>query len=251
MAQNLDFISAKELFGAKSKLAEQIVDDTISGIAALGGTYQIVTALAALVFIFILVRYFDLFMQLLVSSFSSQSSNSDFQLYSREAKNIELIVSLAGTLLLALLIMRLSVMDWVAPYLEIGPETSTWAIGGLTFAGILATMLGERILLYIAGVLSNRADACTTIWHTKLLYFSLVLVLIAPMLVLALLTEGLVAKIALCISVAICSLSLILFLKATFLLFRTQRFSIFHWILYLCALEIFPLSLLLAPIARG
>ena len=71
------------------------------------------------------------------------------------------------------------------------------------------------------------------------------------MLILMLLSEGIVAKIALYISVAICSVSLILFIKETFLLFRAQRFSIFHWILYLCALEIFPLSLLLAPIVRG
>ena len=89
------------------------------------------------------------------------------------------------------------------------------------------------------------------LWHMKLLYFSLSVVIISPMVILTLLTDGLVAKIALYTSAAICSLSLILFIKETFLLFRTQRFSIFHWILYLCALEIFPLSLLLAPIARG
>ncbi|MBQ5352799.1 MAG: DUF4271 domain-containing protein, partial [Alistipes sp.] len=49
----------------------------------------------------------------------------------------------------------------------------------------------------------------------------------------------------------VCMLTaLILFVKETFLFFVSQKISILHWILYLCALEIFPLSLLLAPILR-
>ena len=112
-------------------------------------------------------------------------------------------------------------------------------------------MLGERILLLFVGVVSERHDVCKEIWHTKLLYFSIVIILLSPLLVLTLLTDGRVAQIALFASVLVCSLSLVLFIKETFLLFRTQRFSIFHWFLYLCALEIFPLSLLLAPIVRG
>ena len=251
MEQTIDLIPAKELFGAQSQLAEKVVDNSISGISSLGGGYQVATAIAALLFIFILVRYFDLFVQLVISAFSFQSNNSDFQLFSREAKNIEIVTSLTGSILLALLVMRLSVMRWSAPFLGVGPDTSVWALGGMTLVGIITLVLGERLLLYVIGFLSDKSNACTAIWHTKLLYFSWVMVLLAPLLILVLLTEGLVAQIALYLSVAVCSLSLILFIKETFLLFRTQRFSIFHWILYLCALEIFPLSLLLAPILRG
>ena len=87
-------------------------------------------------------------------------------------------------------------------------------------------------------------------WHIKLLHFSTSIIAVTPFVILTLLTEGVVAQIAFYISVAVSSLSLILFVKDSFLLFNTQRFSIFHWILYLCALEFFPLSLLLAPIVR-
>lgn len=116
---------------------------------------------------------------------------------------------------------------------------------------ILATMFGERLMLYVVGAVSGRNDACNTIWHIKLLHFSLIIILLSPLLILVLLTEGVVARLALYTSIAVCSLTLILFVKETFLLFRAQRFSIFHWFLYLCALEFFPLSLLLAPIVRG
>lgn len=251
MEQILDIIPAEELFGTKSQLVAEYLDNPISGIASLGGAYQIATAVAALLFIFILARYFDLFRYLLLSSFSNQSRSSDMGLISRDTHNIKLVTTFNGALLLALLMMRLSVMDLTAPILGVGPDLSAWAIGGVTLGGIIATLFGEGLVIYLLGIVVGHQDACNNLWNIKLLYFCLSIVLLSPMLILTLLTEGLVAKIALYVSVAICSLSVILFVKETFLLFRSQRFSIFHWILYLCALEIFPLSLLLAPILRG
>ena len=251
MEQTLNNISATELFGATSRLVVQNGDTTISGIASLGGAYQAATAVVALLFIFILVRYFEQFRYLIISSVSKQSSRSDVHIYSAEIKNIELFTGSTGVLLLSLLLMRLSVVEELKELVAPIYSLSVWGIGGVALLGITATMFVERVMLYIIGAVSGRNDACDSIWHIKLQYFNLVIILLAPMLILVLLTESLVAQIAFYISVAICSLSLILFIKETFLLFRAQRFSIFHWILYLCALELFPLSLLLAPIARG
>ena len=251
MLQILNFIPAEEVYGAKSRLVEQVSSEPLSGIGSLGSFYQVATAIIALLFIFILVRHFDLFRHLIESSISKQKKNSDIQIFSAELKNIKHFTSLVGTLLLSLLVMRLSVEDWAAPMFAPMAEMSAWEIGGITLGAILTLMLGERILLFFVGVVSERGGLCREIWHTKLLYFSLAIVLLSPMLILGLLTDGRVANIALFVSVIVCLLSLILFIKETFLLFRTQRFSIFHWFLYLCALEIFPLSLLLAPIVRG
>ena len=251
MEQILTNISAEELFGTASRVAEQGGENALLGIASLGGAYQAATAAVALLFIFILVRYFNLFSHLILSSISKQSNRTDLHIYSADVKNIEIFSSAIGVVLIALMAMRLSVMEDVKQLLGIYPTLSGWELGGVTFAGVVATMLSERILLYFAGVLSGRHDACKEIWHTKLLHFSIVIIVTSPLMILTLLTEGIIAKFALYTSVAVCSLSLILFVKETFFLFRTQRFSIFHWFLYLCALEIFPLSLLLAPIARG
>ena len=251
MEQHLSPISPEELFGPASHLVAQGGDMVLSGIASLGPTYQIATGVAALLFIFILVRYFDLFRYLIISSISKKSDRSDIHIYSAEIKNIEIFTSLMGVILLSLSVMRISVIEDIRPYLSIPSTLSAWAIGAIAFVAVLATMFGERIMLYIIGAISGRNDACNTIWHIKLLHFSLIIILISPMLILLLLTEGIVAKLTFYTSVTICLISLILFIKETFLLFQTQRFSIFHWILYLCALEIFPLSLLLAPILRG
>lgn len=251
MLQATNYISAEELFGATCRMVAEGNLAGLSGIASLGSMYQLATGVIALLFIFILVRYFDIFRYLVLSSVSKRINRSDIHIYSAEIKNIEIITSLVGTVLIALLVMRMSVMEEFRFITSPLSLFSAWSIGGSVLAGILATMCGERLMLYIIGVVSGRNDACNTIWHTKLLYFCVIIIILSPMLILSLLTEGLVTQIALYISVAVCLISLILFIKETFLLFRTQRFSIFHWILYLCALEIFPLSLLLAPILRG
>ena len=249
--EQLSNISAEELFGTASRLVEQAGNNTLLGIASLGGAYQVATGVVALLFIFILVRHFDLFRYLIISSFSKQSNRSDIHIYSSELKNIELITSLMGVMLLSLLVMRLSVFDITKTFFASLHPLSVWKIGGVSLVAILATMFGERLMLYVVGAVSGRNDACNTIWHIKLLHFSLIIILLSPLLILVLLTEGVVARLALYTSIAVCSLTLILFVKETFLLFRAQRFSIFHWFLYLCALEFFPLSLLLAPIVRG
>ena len=251
MEQTLNSISAEELFGTASQLAKQLEGNTLSDIASLGGAYQVATAVVALLFIFISVLYSDLFRYLIASSIRKQGNRPDIHIYSAELKNIELFTSLMGVMLLSLLVMRLSAWGETKHLFSALASSSVWWLGGMAFVAIFATMFGERVLLYVVGAISGRNDACNTIWHTKLLHFSITIILLSPLLILALLTDGLGVKIALYTSIAVCSLTLISFVKETFLLFRTERFSIFHWILYLCALEIFPISLLLAPIVRG
>lgn len=251
MEQTLNHISAQEMFGAASELVVEQGNGVLSGIASLGTMYQIATGVVALLFIFIMVRYFDLVRYLLLSTVSKRIDRSDIHIYSAEINNIEIVTSLAGISLISLLMMRFTVTDTIQSRLSPLLHLPAWGVGALSFASILLMLFGERITLLAIGAVSGRNSACNSIWHIKLLHFSIAIILLSPLLILALLTEGRVAQIALFSSVAVCSVSLILFVKETFSLFRAQRFSIFHWILYLCALEIFPLSLLLAPIVRG
>lgn len=249
--EELNKISAEELFGEVSRLVESSDMGAQTGLASLGSMYQVATALVALLFIFISVRYLDLFRYLIISMVSKRVDRSDLHSFAADIRNVEITTSLAGFSLIALLAMRLLVIpEYMSLFAPLGAMT-VWEIGLYTFVSIVAVVALERGLLYIIGIVSERSSACNDIWHIKLLHFTTTIIAISPLLIFALLTEGLATRIALYASVAICSLSLILFIKETFSLFRAQRFSIFHWILYLCALEIFPLSLLVAPIVRG
>ncbi len=250
MVENLNPISAQELFGEASKLALYESEAPLSGIATLGSMYQIATGAVSLLFIFIFIKYYNLFGYLLLSCIGIKEKRSSLHSFGAEIKNIEIFTSISGLLLLTLFVMRLVVM----PELEamVSPlGLNAWAIGGMVMGATLLLISCERGMIYLIGIICERERACKDIWHIKQLHFSTVIILLTPLLILALMTEGTATKIALSCSVAVCLIAVILFIKDTFLFFRAQRFSIFHWILYLCALEFFPLSLLLAPIARG
>lgn len=251
MIEELNNISAEELFGRASRLVAQVGEGSISDIVSLGTMYQILTGIIALLFIYVSVRYFDIIIHLLLSSLSKRISRPDNHIYTAEIKNIKIITSAIGVALLSLLMMRLSVMQPLAKILTPILVLPPWAIGGLTLVGIVLVILCERVMLYIVGFVSGSQPFCNTIWHLKMLYFSTTVIIIAPLVILLLLSDGIVAEIAFWALFALYSISFVLFTKETFLLFHAQRFSIFHWILYLCALEIFPLSLFFAPIVRG
>ncbi|MBO7219729.1 MAG: DUF4271 domain-containing protein [Alistipes sp.] len=251
MGEILNIISAEELFGAESVLLSQNGGVAMPGIESLGSLYQLAVGVLAIFFTAIFVNFFELFRHLVISSISGKAKRLDMHIYSSDIKNIEIVTSIVGTILLALLVMRLSVMEGVSSLFAPLGHLSYWGLGASAFLAIVAMMAGERAMLYVVGLVSGRQGACNDIWHIKLLHFSLVIILLSPFLLFALLTDGTSATVALYISVAICSVLFIFFLKETFSLFRAQRFSIFHWILYLCALELLPLSLLLAPIVRG
>ncbi len=251
MVQSYDIISAKELFGEASRLAVQSTSEAVAGISSLGLLYQVTTSVIALLFLFVLVRYSDQFRYLLLSFANRNIKQSEMHIYASELRNIKIFMSFIGISFLALFVMRLTVVEELCHLLYPLYGISTWGIGLLFFGALWLMILGERFALYLSGIVSEQEKFCNEIWNLKMLHFAATITIVAPLLVLMLLAEGLVVKISLYTSVSLCFISLVLFIKESFFLFRAQRFSIFHWILYLCALEIFPLSLLMAPIVRG
>lgn len=251
MVQSYDIISAKELFGEASHLAVQSTSEAVAGISSLGLLYQVTTSVIALLFLFVLVRYSDQFRYLLLSFANRNIKQSEMHIYASELRNIKIFMSFIGISFLALFVMRLTVVEELCHLLYPLYGISTWGIGLLFFGALWLMILGERFALYLSGIVSEQEKFCNEIWNLKMLHFAATITIVAPLLVLMLLAEGLVVKISLYTSVSLCFISLVLFIKESFFLFRAQRFSIFHWILYLCALEIFPLSLLMAPIVRG
>ena len=123
-----NIISAEELFGANNQLVEQVGGETLSGISSLGIYYQGATAVIALLFIFISVHHSAIFRHLITSYFSKQRNDSDEPLFAAEIKNIKLFTSLVGSLLLALMVMRLSVESWAAPAFAALEDFSVWEL---------------------------------------------------------------------------------------------------------------------------
>ena len=251
MEQSVNLISAKELFGEASRLVVQSGSEAVADIASLGLLYQVATSVVALLFVFVLVRYSEQFRYLLLSFANKNVKQSEMHIYTAELRNIEIFMSIVGVSFISLFAMRLSITEDMHTLTYSFPGIPAWGNGVIFFGAAFLTILVERLSIYLVGTVSEQRKFCNEIWHLKMLHFATTVTILTPLLVLMLLTDGFVAKTSLYIAIFLCIISLILFIKESFLLFRTQRFSIFHWILYLCALEFFPLSLLVAPIVRG
>lgn len=110
----------------------------------------------------------------------------------------------------------------------------------LAVFGILFFQCGA---LHLIGRITLSTDLTQALVHFKVLFFGLITVAAMPTaLLLALCPPGegrfwLYATLLLAGTVAI------LFLKESFTLFLAKKVSILHWILYLCAVECFPISL--------
>ena len=244
-------ISAEELFGVASQLVTQSDGAALSGILSLGIGYQIVMGVVALLFVSIMVSYYEPMLYLVFASLGNKGNGTNARVFSSEVENVEIFLGVIGVVILSLLTLRLSIASGFRPLFMPLSMLGTWKMVLVVSGALVALILGERVALHIVGTVCDCGSFCREIWNSKVQHFCATMVIVVPMSILSLLTEGGLARISLYISVAVGSISAILFIKDSFLLFRTQRFSIFHWILYLCTLEIFPLSLLLAPIARG
>ena len=244
-------VSAEDIFGSASQLVKHDMTGTAFDVSSLGVGYQVAVAAVAIIIIFAMVRYAEVFYHILFSAVSRRAKRSDIHIFSSEIHNLEIVVGIIGVVTLSLLVMRFTVLEATRSMLSPLLDFSSWGVWALSAGAMSATILGEYALLKVVGRVSGATTLFHELWQIKMLHFSCATILVAPILLIVLLNDGWAVSVALYCSFAVCSITLFFFLKETFFLFRTQKVSIFHWILYLCALEILPLSLLVAPIARG
>ena len=114
----------------------------------------------------------------------------------------------------------------------------------------LVIVLVQNVLLGLVGVVTRSGSDVSALLHIRLSYFALATVLLAPVLLMA--TLGGVESSALWLKIALLTISLVVFLfvRESVGFFISKKVSILHWILYLCTVEIMPLSLLWQAVIR-
>ncbi len=140
---------------------------------------------------------------------------------------------------------------------EIGPALLREAGGGVSLLLTLGVALAS-LLFYLYGILLLRIVGGVTLtgpFVTQLIrikrgYAALGAVSLAPVVLLFALSP--LGSDAVWISLLAAGLfiTFLLYLRETFALFISKKISILHWILYLCAVEIFPVSLLWQLVVR-
>ena len=121
----------------------------------------------------------------------------------------------------------------------------------LVVSTVILLILGfQWTLLRLVGAITLTQPLITQLQQLRKVYFSSAVVLITPALLLFALGPQQTEKLWLGLIAVGFAVTLFLYLRETLNLFLSKKISIIHWILYLCAVELFPLSLVWLSIAR-
>ncbi len=151
-----------------------------------------------------------------------------------------------GITLLSLYFLRLS-----AQFLDIAAPLDWGVLLPLSVGGTLFMVLYSWVVLKLGGYLTLQPEFVDKINSLKLQMLFFLVILLSPLFVVssfATLSQG---AFVLQLSVFVLIILAGIFIRQSFLLFMRQNFSILHWILYLCGVEIFPLTLLWAIAVRS
>ncbi len=114
--------------------------------------------------------------------------------------------------------------------------------------GFIAIMVWSFAVFSAAGYLSHSNDLCRDVMRLKMRMLYSSVIFLMPWIVLSALRGG--SDLFFYISMVFVGIFTLIYLIRSFLLFTSKKISILHWILYLCGVEIFPVTLIWAFFTR-
>lgn len=137
-----------------------------------------------------------------------------------------------------------------------GRLTEFLSHGAVLALSLLATLACMGVVLFqlatvrLAGAVTLSQPFVSQIVLLKRTYFTLAVIVTSPVLLLFALCPRGTGGLWFCIIVIELIVTAILYLREVLNLFISKKISILHWILYLCTVEVFPVSLLWLLVAR-
>ena len=195
-------------------------------------------------YLFCLYRYFEDMMALLYSVFRRNIILSDKVV---ERRRSEIFSGFLGKLfLLGVAFVGVLSLAWVnagrGAELGIGQDMALYAVP-LSIGIFLAIIIAQSIVLSVVGVVTQSLSMVSALIRVRLIYFVLCVVIVAPILLIALLGQGAAYQVWMNMGLVAVAATLLLYAKESVELFISKKVSILHWILYLCAVEILPFTL--------
>lgn len=252
--------SAGEIFGHLSQRAADVADAGIvpavvqhmgEGFSATA-LFHAVTLLLLLCYVTVLHRNPDLLKSLRDYIFSPGSMRDQ---HLSDNRNDPLRQFSWGRLLLSLLFVctaTLRLTDMAAPAAAAAAPMSVRLLAVPFVAGLFFVMVTcQNALLALTGTITVSRPLTSALGRVRSIYFRLATVILTPVLLLWALAPAESSRpfeVTIVLGVLFVALA---FLRETFLLFVSKKLSIYHWILYLCTVEAFPVSLVCLLAVRG
>lgn len=244
---------AEEVFGESSVLADtpQMVTGGLESV--FGTQYAISVAVLSALFVIYFVVFFDYVVYFFSTSFSIFTSGMSVQRNAlRSVRNgLEFLMVCIGVAMISLFVVRFTVLyhpEWLT-----GIETGKimWKVG-LSVCGLFAFLMAvETLMIGLVGLTTGKGKLAQGILDLKLLHFASSLSVIFPFITVFMVLKGLLSEACLAMAVLVSAAFAYVYLKEVVALLREHRVSYFLCFLYLCILEIFPITLSLAPVLRG
>ncbi|MFI3282799.1 MAG: DUF4271 domain-containing protein [Rikenellaceae bacterium] len=127
-------------------------------------------------------------------------------------------------------------------------DSVEWMVGAI--AAIIAVALYEWAILKVGGYLSLNIEFVKKIFSMKRQLMVLCIIFASPLFIMCGVASYKQGEWILQLSMIVGIVFLVAFIRQSFLLFMRQKISILHWFLYLCGVEILPLTFLWAFSAR-
>lgn len=241
--------SAAEIFGGQSSLYAPQSPDAVAPAVSVSdnAVYMLCVAALVAVYLFALFRYsseagvlfkrifakkqvthkeeysysFGVFMKLmLVSTFLVLSIGAikSFELYKGIAVVLPASVILLGVPLVALILLSVTFL--------------------------------QSLFLRFVGKLTLSSDFISELIFIKRALFAIFGLISVPVLMSAAFTHGIWAEVSLMIAALLANAVILIYLIKSFLFFIGQKFSVLLWILYLCAVELIPFTMVIVILVR-
>ena len=124
------------------------------------------------------------------------------------------------------------------------PQGAVLALSLLATFACLCVGLFQRAVVRLAGAVTLSQPFVSQLMLLKRTYFTLGVIVTVPALLLFALCPRGTGGVWFCIIVIELLATAFLYLRETLNLFLSKKISILHWFLYLCTVEVFPISLL-------
>ncbi|MBR5877304.1 MAG: DUF4271 domain-containing protein [Alistipes sp.] len=228
------------------------VTDVVGRIASwadmLSPIYNILIVLVAIFYMFCIYRYFDDIVVLFSSVFNRNVVSSD---RTSERRHSDIFYGSLGKLfLLGVCFVGLLCGMWCQ---NVGLELPTQVVLYLPFAVILsffAVIAVQYLMLMAVGFVTRSLSEVASLLRIRLIYFVLTSVMVSPILLISQMGTSLGYQMWQKVGFVAAFVALGLFFRESIKLFISKKVSILHWILYLCAVEILPITLLWQAVVR-
>ncbi len=219
------------------------------GEALAATVFEVLVVGIMLVYMFCLYRYFDDVVALFRSVFRRSVMQSGRVI---ERRSSDIFYGFLGRLfMLGAAFVGVLAAGWAVRHADVGiPDGVAVWVPLLAVGAFLAVTLLQYVALESVGWITQSLATVSMLLRIRLIYFVLATVMVAPVVLIAQLAAGVASDIWLAAGYAAAAVAFMFFLRESMMLFISKKISILHWFLYLCTIEIVPLSLLWQVIIR-